>query len=745
MKCDPAVIIHLDTSVSTDNSPAARLVTPSRMTFDSFLESGGKLDSKHNPRDLDDARTLSLADIRDWRGTSETVTEDELDRLVVERRSKLWRIVLASSEHLNTPPFTVPVDPRPHMTLRRADRRTEMWGSIRPSETVYPDLPRLMPDMPPEREHIYRPFMIPIGPRSRASHYVLRPRSSSHHSLPLQQIHISPYAIPPELADIPCKTMTASQLLSEINDIFGTAVTLSRVQKRIDKYVSSDLDLGTAYAEVRPWWPPPMTEPDSRFFQMNSRFPPFIVPGYRRQQEWMDDARAPRRLWDLYSNRVVVFDDLFFCRKDDLIPDNVWAVSHSWVDDLERHSITTTVNGGQWPVPLPKATTLDHIRIELLNMGAEYVFLDVLCMRQAGDPGLEAQRQKEWRTDVPTLGHVYRHSRYQTTVVYFNGLGLPLDLRRSELESPFHWINRSWTLQETVLNWLPGGLSGEIPGVSEGGALLLRGMRESLVVSIAKQPGLKDLLDAFLHRPGYADKKPFDQVTALSYLRPHNILPAYHEEYVSAEDAWDEVIPTLDASDHLYLLTCYPLSRQLDPSVQCHGFSSKSWWPTWNQLLAHPHYAPIPTVDYSPHEMLCLAAEVSVQTQQTGVSYDMAWHCHSAYVVQGCSIAGVERRLTVGSETFKFQTFANVPGESDGEFTLVGVAGLECWILCRAGFERRLVMATSEEKKVENMLEVEKVTVGRMDGASDRERLRGLNLGCVRFVCYWYRFTQNEV
>lgn len=220
MKCDPAVIIHLDTSVSTDNSPAARLVTPSRMTFDSFLESGGKLDSKHNPRDLDDARTLSLADIRDWRGTSETVTEDELDRLVVERRSKLWRIVLASSEHLNTPPFTVPVDPRPHMTLRRADRRTEMWGSIRPSETVYPDLPRLMPDMPPEREHIYRPFMIPIGPRSRASHYVLRPRSSSHHSLPLQQIHISPYAIPPELADIPCKTMTASQLLSEINDIF---------------------------------------------------------------------------------------------------------------------------------------------------------------------------------------------------------------------------------------------------------------------------------------------------------------------------------------------------------------------------------------------------------------------------------------------------------------------------------------------------------------------------------------------
>ncbi len=57
------------------------------------------------------------------------------------------------------------------------------------------------------------------------------------------------------------------------------------------------------------------------------------------------------------------------------------------MDEVDRQNVETPINGCEWPVPMPKGADLNHIRIEMLNIGAEYVWLDVLCLRQAGGRG----------------------------------------------------------------------------------------------------------------------------------------------------------------------------------------------------------------------------------------------------------------------------------------------------------------------------------------------------------------------
>ncbi len=58
----------------------------------------------------------------------------------------------------------------------------------------------------------------------------------------------------------------------------------------------------------------------------------------------------------------------------------------------------------------------------MLNAGAEYAWLDVLCLRQAGGRR-EDLRAEEWKVDVPTIGRVYRD--IDPIVYYFSGLGRP--------------------------------------------------------------------------------------------------------------------------------------------------------------------------------------------------------------------------------------------------------------------------------------------------------------------------------
>ncbi len=107
---------------------------------------------------------------------------------------------------------------------------------------------------------------------------------------------------------------------------------------------------------------------------------------------------APRRVWDLYSNHVVPYWVADPCQPA--------PISHAWVDDKDREDGWTPINRMEWPVPMPRDTNLDLIRIKMLNLGREYTWLDVLCLRQKG--GLrEDLHAEEWKLDVPTIRFIY--------------------------------------------------------------------------------------------------------------------------------------------------------------------------------------------------------------------------------------------------------------------------------------------------------------------------------------------------
>ena len=96
----------------------------------------------------------------------------------------------------------------------------------------------------------------------------------------------------------------------------------------------------------------------------------------------------PRRVWDLKSNRVVLYGMLHAKTQATHMVGNAtaptrppfWAISHSWTDSME--AVNTPINEYQWPVPLPRNLNLEGVRKALLDLGAEYVWVDVLCLRQ---------------------------------------------------------------------------------------------------------------------------------------------------------------------------------------------------------------------------------------------------------------------------------------------------------------------------------------------------------------------------
>ncbi len=110
----------------------------------------------------------------------------------------------------------------------------------------------------------------------------------------------------------------------------------------------------------------------------------------------------PRRVWDLYSNRIMPMwtTGMVFMH----------GIPHAWVDEKERTEVRTPINRYEWPVPIPKDSSLDLVRIEMLNKGLEYVWLDVLCLRQEGGQR-EDHCVEEWELDVPTIGWVYHHEK----------------------------------------------------------------------------------------------------------------------------------------------------------------------------------------------------------------------------------------------------------------------------------------------------------------------------------------------
>lgn len=229
---------------------------------------------------------------------------------------------------------------------------------------------------------------------------------------------------------------------------------------------------------------------------------------------------SARRLWDVVANRVVpsewhgrrargitsyskfehahtlcpklVPKSLAYGLRDSMALGYV-AISHSWASDLQMH--ISPVNARQWPIPLPGGVTLKSIRDELLSLHGrriqqtqfippqyhfEYCWLDILCLRQAwhgnnvgrllaeesgltwrGCLGLERIRLQEWKTDVPTIGGIYRQA--DQVYVYLNGIGKEYSRDENVWMGSTHWTQRAWTLQEWVAS--PAGRRPIILGV----------------------------------------------------------------------------------------------------------------------------------------------------------------------------------------------------------------------------------------------------------------------------------------
>ncbi|GJE99058.1 hypothetical protein PsYK624_152980 [Phanerochaete sordida] len=332
-------------------------------------------------------------------------------------------------------------------------------------------------------------------PKGERAPYVIVPGplpgqgSSERSPVPYQRVHYSTLALPSELADRPCVDLDVDTLLATLNDIMGTDYTVDRPGLRhcLEHFLHTSQDFGQVYGALRRYW----TDDLSILLDTLSR-QKADDDAMRRdavQGNYLRDSHvAPRRVWDLYSNRVLPFHvlppasgkqppDRFWPgtlysnrvlpfhalppTSGGELPDNLWTVSHSWVAADARASLITPINGREWPVPVPCATTLDHVRVELLNFGAEYVWLDILCLRQEGRAEDEPRRLKEWRLDIPTIGYIYSFPN-TPCITYFNGLGLPFDPKPHVLASDRHCFNRVWTVQEATESWLPGGTTGRV-------------------------------------------------------------------------------------------------------------------------------------------------------------------------------------------------------------------------------------------------------------------------------------------
>ncbi len=98
--------------------------------------------------------------------------------------------------------------------------------------------------------------------------------------------------------------------------------------------------------------------------------------------------------------------------------------------------VWASINGKEWPVSIPKGASLELIHIEMLNLGVQYTWLDVLCLRQKGGPW-EDLHTEEWKLDVFTIGGVYDDP---VVVIYLSGLGQPLSLKDGDLDSDQCWF-----------------------------------------------------------------------------------------------------------------------------------------------------------------------------------------------------------------------------------------------------------------------------------------------------------------
>ncbi|KAK0231732.1 hypothetical protein EDD85DRAFT_114125 [Armillaria nabsnona] len=447
------------------------------------------------------------------------------------------------------------------------------------------------------------------------------------------------------LANTPCATLGAQGVLDQLNATLGTAHTLTpSLSSVLEDVITKNYDFGAAYGRLR---------------QMQLSSCSTLQDGLSRLEEKDRELRRvalvderiirpelpPRRVWDLYSNRVVPWWSTGMHQdwqdredrekrerrhhwrpnwRDQRIPAE-WPqpISHAWVDKKDRVNIQTPINGFEWPVPIPNDANLDLIRIEMLNLGAEYAWLDVLCLRQEGGTR-EDLRAEEWKLDVPTIGQVYRNIQAQTQVVwYLSGLGRPLSLKAGDLDSDRCWFRRAWTLQEVGKTMI---IAGDTPdGPMHAKPIDEDGNYEEEILTRFH----KDLQSTEIYWPLFralatmqkrVSTNPVDKIAGLSFCLLSDEKSAYSESQ-SLEDAWNALVNKMNRFSRCQLLFLYP-----EP-----GTAGKKWRPSWEQAMT----TALPAVD-------SMRITVAVGWDDKTDADQCYAHCIERGFVRGLSVGGAE-------------------------------------------------------------------------------------------------------
>ncbi|KAK0458122.1 uncharacterized protein EV420DRAFT_1764588 [Desarmillaria tabescens] len=404
---------------------------------------------------------------------------------------------------------------------------------------------------------IVRPWLQPEHislPAVAISAFTEMGQEESSITVPLQQVYTGRKpVISSRVADTPCATLGVQGLLDLLNTTLGTSYGLGTqsLSSLLEECITKKYDVGMAYSRLRRIWytdnwstiRDQVWEWKEQDREMRRR----ALVGNRIVQPYLD----PRRVWDLYSNRVVPWWFTGMCWG---MRGRVRAISHAWMDEKDRVAVWTPINGHEWPVPIPKDADLNLV----------------------GGRG-EDMRPEEWKLDVPTIGSVYWGNR---VVIYLSELGRPLTLKEGDLDSDRSWFRRAWTLQEVgYYNRLIGGDTPDGPmhvePIDEDGnyetKLLTRFHRQ---LKSTHRMSTFETLESMQNR---VSTNPVDKVAGLAFRLNPDWIPAYYEdEYL--EDAWTALVNSMDVLVRGQLFLGCP-----EP-----GNAGTKWRSSWDQIMTKP-------------------------------------------------------------------------------------------------------------------------------------------------------------
>ncbi|KAK0473063.1 hypothetical protein IW261DRAFT_1611289 [Armillaria novae-zelandiae] len=210
------------------------------------------------------------------------------------------------------------------------------------------------------------------------------------------------------LADTPCATLGVQGLMDQLNTTLRTSYSLDNpfISSFLEDCIKDGYDFGMAYSYFRGIL---RYTDDWSIVQYALSHRRSGADEQRRKavvgNRIINSLFPPRRVWDLYSNRVVPQWLMPTHLRNYTCLERLRPISHAWMDEEDRTSVWTPINRIRMACSHPKG-----------------------CRPQP-DPHRDA---KSW----------------QTGVCYLSGLGRPLTLKEGNLESDRSWFRRAWTLQE---------------------------------------------------------------------------------------------------------------------------------------------------------------------------------------------------------------------------------------------------------------------------------------------------------